>query len=79
MIIKGCGMLTIIDFFNPYCLDHIKAYVHLQTHGSWPEGFIPEDMKFPSFWHAAIASKMADAWIEQVKAGHIFGVPGWDQ
>ena len=56
--------MTIEDFFDPYNEEHLKAYRHLQMKGTWPEGFIPEDISFSPSWLAKLTSKMTDCWID---------------
>jgi hypothetical protein len=73
-------MSNIIDFFDPYCVKHIEAFIHLEKTGSWPKDFLNEKNYnekdfFPCAWQAAILNKFAQAWIEQVKAGNVFGMP----
>lgn len=67
--------MKITEFFNPYNLEHIKAYKHLITHSAWQEGFLPEDIEYDACWQAIIAFKMANVWVEQVLAGNIIGMP----
>lgn len=61
MVIK---MTSLIDFFDPHNLEHMKAYGILINSGTWPEGFIPETVEFPAHWHMLLALKLADAWME---------------
>ena len=35
---------SIVDFFNPYSIEHLKAYRHLEKTGFWPEGFVSDEM-----------------------------------
>lgn len=58
--------MNIIEFFNPYNIDHIKAYKVLSETGFWPEGFVPDEIKFVTLWHPMVAQKMADAWVDDV-------------
>jgi len=71
--------MTIMHFFDPYNVKHLKAYEVLSNTGAWPPDFIPENMGFEPVWMAGICAKMAEAWIEQAKVGHIFGMPSFDQ
>lgn len=63
------------DFFDPYNMEHIKAYKYLSATGSWPDGFIPEDITLLPNWQSWVAFILADAWIEQVLAGNVIGMP----
>jgi len=71
--------MDIVEFFNPYSVEHLKAYEHLSKHGKWPAGFLPENLEYSNVWQVGIVNKMANAWLEQAKAGHIFGMPSFDQ
>jgi hypothetical protein len=57
---------NILDYFDIYNADHLKAYQHLEKTGSWPEGFLPENIKFPPFWQINLSIKMALAWIKSI-------------
>jgi len=69
---------SITEFFNPYCMEHMKAYESLCKTGMWPIGFILGDMEFPSGWQIGITAKIASAWLELAKAGQVNGIPGWE-
>lgn len=59
---------SIIDFFDPHDLQHIKAYSALVDSGVWPIGFVPVGTRFPSGWHSLLAFKITDAWMEYMLA-----------
>lgn len=71
--------MKIDEFFDAYNAEHIRAYIHLQETGRWPEGFIPEGTEFFPTWQVSLLNKMADCWIEQVKFGNVFGIPTFEQ
>jgi hypothetical protein len=57
-------MKTILDFFNPLDIDHLRAYQHLQQKGTWPENFVPWDkIEFGANWITELTTKMADLWV----------------
>lgn len=58
--------LDLIDFFNPYDAQHLKAYRYLEDHGTWPPGFIPSNVETHAHWHVFIGAKMAQAWMKHV-------------
>jgi hypothetical protein len=61
--------MNIVEFFDPYNIEHIRAYRHLQEQGMWPVGFIPENVKkspVPSGWTILMVNKIADAWIDHM-------------
>jgi hypothetical protein len=60
------GKVKITDWFNPLCLEHIKAYQHLRDKGSWPSGFLPKEVDFPIGWQTIIAFKLANEWVASV-------------
>jgi hypothetical protein len=63
--------ITIVDFFNPYDLEHLKAYRHLEKTGFWPENFYPEGVEWSLIWQAALTAKMTQAWLEAMENGKI--------
>lgn len=52
------------EFFNPFKLEHIKAYSSLCANGSWPENFIPDDMVVSALSTTEAAFLMAEAWMK---------------
>jgi hypothetical protein len=71
-------MINVEDFFDPYNVEHLKAYEHLERTGTWPEGFIPHDVKMTPFWQITIACKLATAFVKAAKKGCIPGMPEFD-
>jgi hypothetical protein len=72
--------MTIIDFFNPHDLEHLKAYRVLEKTGMWPVEFVPSnvaDQEWPLIWHALLAAKMTAAWLNAVENGKVRGVAGF--
>lgn len=68
--------MTIVEFFDPHNIVHVRAYRHLEKTGSWPEGFLPEpDCEWPLLWHAGLASKLAHAWLDSIEAGLVTQAP----
>jgi hypothetical protein len=58
--------MKITEWFDPCVITHVRAYNHLQKSGSWPNGFIPEDITFPQGWQTIIAFKMANEWVKLI-------------
>lgn len=54
--------MDILDYFNVYNVDHLKAYRFLEDTGSWPVGFLLEEISFCTGWQIKLAGKMATAW-----------------
>jgi hypothetical protein len=74
--------ISIIDFFNPHNIEHLKAYRVLEKTGFWPKDFLPKDgegAEWPMLWQVELAAKMAQAWLQAAEAGHIIGMPHFDQ
>ncbi len=65
------------DWFNVYNMDHIQAFGVLMKTGAWPRGFISYEDDGIDFsnWYIEITGKMAAAWVEQVLADHVIGMP----
>jgi len=61
------------DWFDPYNMEHVSAYRHLERNGTWPEGFIPDDVEVRSdgLWNIIIVGKMAQAWLSTMENGEI--------
>lgn len=60
--------MNIVQWFDPTNKEHLRAWQHLQTQGSWPVEFIPGDVTFPTLWQASIAWKMADLYLASALA-----------
>lgn len=58
--------MNIVDWFDIHDHDHLRAWVHIGEKGVWPDGFIPDDMKFDPHWQIQIALRMAKAWVSSV-------------
>lgn len=56
---------SIVDWFDVNDTNHVGAYRHLQQTGVWERGFLPENIIFPVAWHAMIAFKLADAYMDE--------------
>ena len=65
----------IVDFFDPYNVEHLQAYGHLSAQGTWPKGFIPKNVEVSGLWSVMIACKMADVLVKLGLAGKIEGMP----
>ena len=55
--------MDILEWFDIDNTNHLKAYLHLEETGMWPEDFVPDDITFSTSWHIVIMSKMADAYV----------------
>ncbi len=58
--------MRIDEFFDPYNLDHLKAYKHMKTKGKWPKNFIPDYVEFSPGWTILLWGKMADEWVKKM-------------
>lgn len=63
------------DWFDPYNIEHIRAYCYLHEKAYWPEGFKPKHVKTDIYWEANIKTKIINAWINEASLGHIMGIP----
>ena len=61
-------MRFLVDWFDPYNIEHIRAYRHLQNTGIWPCGFISAGVVIGSNWQILIASKLSNAWVDHMLA-----------
>ncbi len=55
--------ISIVDWFQPNKLNHLEAFDHLMRESTWPEGFITENIEFPSLWTVQLETKMARQFI----------------
>lgn len=58
-------------WFDPRNEEHMKAYLHLEKLGVWPEGFVPDNVDRGENWYFRMISKMADAWVLHFQAQQI--------
>lgn len=56
--------MSIIDYFNPFNIEHIEAYTHLLKTGQWPVDFWSDDIELPSGWQISIMNKLANVWVD---------------
>jgi len=67
--------MSIIDFFDPYNIEHIKTYDTFRKTGIWPTDFVTSDIDFPIGWHSRIVCKIANAWADiALRNKNIMGV-----
>ena len=62
--------------FNPYSVDHMKAFDYLCKTGTWPDGF-NVDTTNPT-WIFDVYAVIAQAYLELVKHNKIFGMPPYE-
>lgn len=58
--------MSIVDYFNPFNIDHIRAHVHLMKTGSWPASFLHGNTQviFDAGWQIGIMNKLANVWVD---------------
>jgi hypothetical protein len=56
--------MTIVEFFDPHDIKHIKAYENVMNTGAWPKGFLPVGIEIPPMWNPLLAYKMTECWVE---------------
>jgi len=52
------------NWFDPYSDEHLDAFKEVNRTGMWPEGFVPNDMHFSSFWRLELLEILAKAWLD---------------
>lgn len=57
--------LILSEWFDINNHEHLKAWKHLGTKGSWPIGFLPENVEIDIHWVTEICAKMANAWVTE--------------
>lgn len=60
--------MTITKFFDPYNVEHIKAYKELQVTGMWPDGFLPDKIDYDPHWQIELQAKMAGFWVDYISS-----------
>jgi hypothetical protein len=67
MMSRRNDKMSIVDFFDIYNIEHIRAYRHLENHGFWPEGFLPDEIEeITPHWQICIAARLATAFVDWV-------------
>lgn len=65
--------MDLTDFFDPYNIEHVKAYKCVMETGVWPVEFNKEmeekGIKRGYTWQVGIAMKIADAWVKEKTEG----------
>ena len=60
-------MTSKIDFnewFDINKKEHLEAYEYLNNTGSWPKGFIPDNVEMSISWNPVLHYRMAFAYVE---------------
>ena len=55
---------SLIDWFDPHNPEHLRAWRFLQESGSWPSGFLPDNLYISRLWHVELTHQMAECWLE---------------
>ena len=56
-------VLEIAEWFDIEDSKHLTAYKKLMETGSWPKGFIPDNVVLNSIWQVSLMSMMTKAYI----------------
>jgi len=56
------------DWFDVSNISHVRAFEQMQIHGKWPEGSLPEDIRFRDGWMGIALTQLADAYIDYMNA-----------
>lgn len=67
----------ILDFFNPYNVDHLKAYAYFCTEGKWSSNFWPVHISEEEVFLFIndINGKMAETLCDLALKGNIVDMP----
>ena len=52
-----------VDWFNPYNIEHLRAYRYVQDTGTWPPRFIPDNLLMGNNWQVLLQFRLAEAWV----------------
>ena len=66
---EATPMIPIAKWFDPNNKEHLKAYNHLSKKGSWPEGFIPDNVELEGPWQYELTAIMAQCWSDYMLRG----------
>jgi len=62
-------MTSIVDWFDPKNIEHLRAYNHLRNYGVWPLSFSVEfndrDIEFVPSWQILLLGKIANEYINE--------------
>lgn len=53
---------NIVDWFDPYNIDHLYAYLNFHDSGEWPTNFIPAGLHIQKDFYKLISEKLAKAY-----------------
>ncbi len=56
------------EFFDAHNPEHRAAYRHLEKTGSWPDGFIPDELEMGPTWHVIAIARLGQAWLAYTSA-----------
>jgi hypothetical protein len=51
------------EWFDIHSIEHLKAYAHLQSSGSWPKHFLPADVVENDGWREELNARIVDIYI----------------
>ena len=56
--------MTIIEWFDPNNIEHLRAFQQLNNTGVWPTGVAPTGIEFNHLWQVTLTAKLADAYLD---------------
>ena len=64
--------MTIIGYFDPDNIEHIRALQYREDNGKFPEGFPPPEIEMPPMasWYWRLHVKLAQKWIRHMLQLH---------
>jgi hypothetical protein len=57
--------INIVDWFEPYNLEHLRQYRRFEKFGNWGFEFIPEYVEFTTGWQIGLVAKLANAHLDR--------------
>ena len=73
-IVEFPNTKTVVEFFEPYNIEHLKAFEYLLDTGVWPKDFYEENLEgleFPNNWQIILLSEMANCWVTGCLDGNV--------
>jgi len=67
------------EWFKPCNTEHLNGFLEFENTGSFPKGFLPENILFDENWHKIAISDMAEQWMRQAIVGKVEGIPSLSQ
>lgn len=60
-----------VNWFDPYDVEHLRAFDSVRKTGCWPAGFITEDRRLPLLWYFSILQKITDRFYRDLMKQYV--------